>query len=586
VKQLLFIAAAGLAAAQGPSELFETRCAACHRAANTVNAPLPEALRQMSWRAVLEALESGKMAAMGASLTPTAREAVAKFIGKADATPIPASARCAGAPAAANAPAWNGWADAANTRFQPAGAAGLAAADVPKLRLKWAFGFPGAATAFGTPTVFEGRLYVGSADGAVYSLNARTGCIYWTYAAVAGVRVSPVAGAGAVYFGDLKGNVYALDAATGALRWKTRAEAHPLAVITGSPKLHEGRLYVPVSGRDESIAATNPMYECCTFRGSLVALDAATGELVWQAYTVPEPKETGRNAAGAKMWGPSGAVPWSAPTLDLEKRVVYIGTGVNYSKPATETSDAIVAIDMESGRVLWSRQFTPEDTYNFACGAPDKTNCPRDPFVDYDLGNSGILRSLGNGRRVLIVSDKGGMVYGIDPDNRGEILWRKKVAAGGINGGFMWGGAADERAVYLGISDFTAGKPEVGGGVVALDLATGAELWRTPAPQPTCLGTPGCSAAQPAPVSAIPGTVFLGSWDGHVRAYDARTGAIVWDFDTLRRFDTANGVEARGGSINSMGPVIAGGMVYIGSGYASGTAMAGNVLLAFSVEGN
>lgn len=540
----------------------------------------------MSWRAVLEALESGKMSAMGSALSPAQREAVAKYIGNADAAPIPASARCADAPAAANGPAWNGWADAANTRFQPAGAAGLTAADVPKLRLKWAFGFPGAATAFGTPTVFDGRLYVGSADGTVYSLNARTGCIHWTYAAVAGVRVSPVIGNGAVYFGDLKGNVYALETATGALRWKTRAEAHPLAVITGSPKLHEGRLYVPVSGRDESIAATNPMYECCTFRGSLVALEAATGERVWQAYTVPEPKETGRNAAGAKTWGPSGAVPWSAPTLDVEKRVVYIGTGVNYSKPATETSDAIVAIDMESGRLLWSRQFTAEDTYNFACGAPDKTNCPRDPFIDYDLGNSGILRLLGDGRRVLIVSDKGGMVYAIDPDNRGEILWRRKVAAGGINGGFMWGGAADERAVYLGISDFTAGKPEVGGGVVALDLATGAELWRTAAPRPACLGTPGCSAAQPAPVSAIPGAVLLGSWDGHLRAYDARTGAILWDFDTLRSFETVNGVEARGGSINSMGPVIAGGMVYIGSGYASGTAMAGNVLLAFSVEGN
>jgi polyvinyl alcohol dehydrogenase (cytochrome) len=235
--------------------------------------------------------------------------------------------------------------------------------------------------------------------------------------------------------------------------------------------------------------------------------------------------------------------------------------------------------------MLWSRQFTPDDTYNFACGAPDKANCPRDPFIDYDFGNSGMLRRAG-GKRLLVISDKGGTVYAIDVDQQGEIVWQRKVASGGINGGFMWGGAADERAAYLGISDFTAGQPEAGGGLVALDLATGEVLWRTPAPRPACLGTPGCSAAQPAPVTAIPGVVFLGSWDGHMRAYDARTGAIIWDFDTLRSFETINGVEARGGSINSMGAVVAGGMLYIGSGYASGTAMPGNVLLAFSVDGN
>ncbi|HEX4137955.1 MAG TPA: PQQ-binding-like beta-propeller repeat protein [Bryobacteraceae bacterium] len=501
------------------------------------------------------------------------------------------AATCTGPVPSVSGPAWNGWADAANTRFQNTKAAGLTAQNTPKLKLKWAFGFPGAITAQGTPTVFGGRVFVGDANGVVYSLDARSGCTYWTFAATGGVRNSPVLdNAGrSVYFGDLKGNVYALDAANGQQRWKTRADENPMGVITGSPKLETGRLFVPVSGRDESQAATNPSYECCKFRGSLVALDAATGKKIWQAYTVrDEPKVIGQNPKGAKAWGPSGAVPWSSPTIDLQKKVVYIGTGVNYSKPTTDTSDAIMAFDMQSGRLLWTRQFTGDDSWNFACSQTDrnnKTNCPRDPIIDADLGNSGMLRSLTGGKRVLVTSDKSGMVYGIDPDDQGKVLWKLKIAKGGVNGGTMWGGAAGDRGIaYIGISDFTAGKPETGGGLVALQMATGEKLWMTPAPKAACLAVRGCSAAQPAPVTAIPGVVFLGSWDGHLRAYETSAGKIIWDFDTLRDFESVNGVKAHGGSINSMGPAIAGGMVYITSGYG-GNAMPGNVLLAFSVDG-
>ncbi len=498
------------------------------------------------------------------------------------------AAPCSGPPANAKGAAWNGWADAANTRFQSAKAAGLTSQTTPKLKLKWAFGFPGVTTAQGTPTVFGGRVFVGDANGIVYSLDAHTGCTYWTAMAAAAVRASPVVDSTgrSVYVGDLKSNVYALDAATGKQIWKARAGEHPMSVITGSPKLDGGRLYVPVSGRDESIAATNPAYECCTFRGSVVALDAATGKKVWEAFTIrDEPKATGQNAKGTKTWGPSGAVPWSSPTLDLQKKALYIGTGVNYSKPSTDTSDAIVAFDMDSGRLLWSSQFHTEDAYNFACGAQDKTNCPRDPIIDADLGNSGMLRSLGGGKRVLVTSDKSGMVYGIDPDHEGKVLWKLKIAGGGVNGGTMWGGAADDRAIaYISISDFTAGKPEVGGGLTAIQMATGEKLWMTPAPKPACLATRGCSAAQPAPVTVIPGVAFLGSWDGHIRGYETGAGRIIWDFDTVQDFETVNGVKARGGSINSMGPAVAGGMLYITSGY-SGNAMPGNVLLAFALDG-
>src|SRR5436309_2774506 len=503
---LISLITARIAAAQAPDALFQSRCASCPAAGNAVGAPLPETLRQMSWQAVLAALETGKMKPVGDDLSATEGEAIAKSLGTAVLNPMPPSAKCSAAPQRASATGnWNGWADAANTRFQPARQAGLTRQTTPKLKLEWAFGFPGVTTAFGVASVVDGKVFLGAADGSVYSLDAKSGCLYWTYAAAAGVRVSPAIGNGLVYFGDLRGNVYALDAGTGALRWNTRADEHPLAVITGSPKLEAGRLYVPVSGRDESLAATSPTYECCTFRGSVVSLDAATGNRIWRTYLVQEEaRATGQNKAGTKTWGPSGVAVWSSPTLDLQNKVIYAGTGVNYSNPPTNMSDAIVALEMDSGRILWSRQFTQNDGWTFAC---------------------------------------------------------------------------------IGISDFTAGKPEIGGGLIALQLATGKLLWLTKAPKPACAGVPGCSAAQPAPVTVIPGVAFLGSWDGHIRAYETKTGAIIWDFDTVQDFQTVNGVKARGGSINSMAPVIAGGMLYITSGY-SGNAMPGNVLLAFSVAGN
>jgi polyvinyl alcohol dehydrogenase (cytochrome) len=540
----------------------------------------------MSWQSILMVLETGKMKGMGDALTPAERETIARYLGTSASSSLPETAKCSGTSQQRVTGDWNGWSDAANTRFQPARQAGLNEGSTPKLKLKWSFGFPGVTTAFGTPSISNGRLFIGAADGTVYSLDAASGCVYWTYGALAGVRVSPLIGNGAVYFGDLRGNVYAVDANSGSLLWKTRADEHPLAVITGSPKLEAGRLYVPISGRDESIAATNPAYECCTFRGSIVALDAKTGNKVWQAYMVRDvAKPVGQNKAGAKTWGPSGVAVWSSPTLDLQKKAIYAGTGVNYSNPPTDTSDAIVAVDMDTGRLLWTRQFTESDSYNFACVGQDKTNCPRDPFIDADFGNSGMLRSIAGSKRVLVISDKKGVAYGIDPDQEGKILWKRKIAAGGVNGGTMWGGATDDQGVaYIGISDFTAGKPEVGGGLVALRVATGEKLWTTPAPKPNCIGTPGCSAAQPAPVTAVPGVAFVGSWDGHIRAYETKRGKIIWDFDTVQDFQTVNAVKARGGSINSMAPVVVGGMLFITSGY-SGNAMPGNVLLGFSVDG-
>ena len=568
--------------AQDGAEVFRNQCSTCHRAGSSTSAPLPEALRSLPAQTILAALESGKMRAQGALLKAGERKLVADFLGTAGAQTMPASASCRGdGGALRSAAGWNGWgADAANGRFQKA-AGGLTRGTVPKLTPRWAFGYPGVTTAYGSPSVVGGRLFVGSADGTVYSLNARSGCVYWTYRAAEGVRTAILVSndGQAAYFGDLQGNLYGVNANTGALLWKTRVDESLYAEITGTPKLEAGRLYVPVSGGAEQVAAANPAFACCTFRGSLAVLDAATGKQIWKTYTIAEPAKQSGNT-----WGPSGAALWSSPTIDLQRKVIYAGTGVNYSDPPTATSDAVLAFDLETGRLLWSKQLLPADVFNFGCTTDQRANCPAHPGNDADIGAPPILRSLGGGKRVLVVGAKSGIVYGLDPDHEGAIVWQTKLASGGPQGGIMWGAAADDHIAYFALSDWDPGKPEAGGGIAAIDIATGKKLWSAPAAKPACVGTPGCSAAQPAPVTLIPGVLFAGSLDGHMRAYDARNGATLWDFDTLKDFSAVNGIRAHGGSMNGSGPVVANGMVFVNAGYSRLPVMAGNVLLAFSVD--
>ena len=395
---VLLVCSTGLA--QDGAELFRNDCSTCHRSGSKTQAPSPETLRLLPRQAIVAALETGKMRSQGSQLSAIQRSVVAKYLGTSENPEvIPPSATCSASIKLPNhAPIWNGWAaDPGNTRFQIAKAAGLTREDVPKLKLKWAFGFPGVATAFASPSVFGGRVFVGSADGTVYSLNAQTGCIYWTFKAAEGVRTAIIiANNGeAAYFGDLQGNMYAVNATTGALLWKTRVDDHLYAEITGTPKLENGRLYVPVSGGAEQVAAGNPSYECCTFRGSLVALDAVSGKQIWKSYTISEPaKPLGKTASGTSKWGPSGVALWSSPTLDLGRKAIYVSTGVNYSDPATSTSDAVLAFAMDTGRLLWSRQLMPDDVFNFGCNT-DQANCPQTRGKDFDIGTPPILHGLG-----------------------------------------------------------------------------------------------------------------------------------------------------------------------------------------------
>ncbi|HEX5432001.1 MAG TPA: PQQ-binding-like beta-propeller repeat protein, partial [Bryobacteraceae bacterium] len=485
-------------------------------------------------------------------------------------------------------PAWNGWGvDISNTRFQPAKAAGLKAGDVPKLKLKWAFGYPTGVSAHGQPSIVAGRVFVGTDTGYIYSLDAKTGCIYWSYETGALVRnaisIGPVQGHGstryAIYFGDAKANVHAIDAQNGELLWKKHVDDYIVARITAAPKLYGGRLYVPVSSSEE-FQGGNPDYECCTSRGSVVALDANTGEQIWKTYVVPTPKPTRKNSKGTQLYGPAGGSVWNSPTVDPVRHAVYFGTGDAETEPADKHTDAVMAVNMDTGKELWTYQATPNDSFMGGCfGASKSENCPSVQGPDSDIGNSPILRTLPGGKRVLIAGTKEGDVFALDPDNHGKLLWRvhasnspqpRPGARPGFGSGIVWGGAADQQNVYYGFS---------GGGMAALDLATGERKWFAP------IAAPGTRVAYSAAATVIPGVVFVGGSDGSLHALSTADGHTLWQFDTAKDFDAVNKVAAHGGSIRAAGPVVAGGMLYVGSGYAvSGGDKPGNVLLAFGLE--
>ncbi len=585
------------AASQSGETVYEQRCARCHELGNE-RIPTRETLQKMPATRILRALNYGAMIAIAYTMNMSEREAVATWLGTSGGDPEPSPAAFCSDRAvkiSAHPPAdaqWNGWSpDSANTRFQPADAAGLTLDGVRNLKLKWAYAFEGDITAFAQPTILDGNLFVGSAGGAIHDLDPRTGCTRWVYQATGPVRSSILAvrdgGRYVLLFGDQSGWFYALDAVTGKLFWKKKVEAHDAARLTGAPVAYQGTVFVPVAGWEEN-RASDLSYECCTMRGSLVALRVKDGTQVWKTYMVDLPKQIGKNAAGRAQFGPSGAGIWSAPTVDTKRGLIYVTTGDNYSQPVTKLSDSVVALRIGTGRIVWSRQFTENDIFSGECLATKSCG------PDFDFGSSAMLVNAG-GRSLLVAGQKSGMVYALDPDKRGETVWQLRVGKGTTNGGVLWGMASDGRNVYAAVSDVSRNArksndpadlrtndvdPAIGGGLTAIRLTDGSKVWYAPG-HPCESPKPGCSPAQPAAVTAIPGVVLSGSDDGHMRAYAAEDGKVLWDFDTARDFETVNGVPGHGGSIDGPGAVVVKGMVYVNSGYSRQSGMPGNVLLAF-----
>jgi polyvinyl alcohol dehydrogenase (cytochrome) len=500
--------------------IFTAHCAECHNA-GVMRAPDVSALRQLSPASIKAALTGGSMSSQGQRLSAAEIDAVSRFLGSNSAPVARAAASCTKSiplPADAFAePHWNGWGvDAAQHRFQPAAMAQLAAADVPSLKLKWAFGFDGVTYAYAQPTIIAGRLFIGSAESKAYSLSAETGCVIWMFETKAPVRTAISIGIDArgwsAYFGDQHANAYALDALTGKLRWVTHVEDHPAAVITGAPTLVDRVLYVPVTSYEE-VTGAEVHYPCCTFRGSIVALDTATGKVLWKSYSIAEtPKPVRTNHLGVQLFGPSGAGIWSSPAVDPAGGMLYATTGDSYSDPPAAGSDAFMAFRLADGELAWSHQMTEGDAFNLACiGAMPGSNCPEANGPDFDFGSSPILVQLAGGKRALVAGQKSGVVYAVDPDRQGAIIWQRRLGEGGKQGGVQWGAAADARDVYVALSDVRTRRvpdatpgaqqsprgpnfllnPRVGGGLFALALDTGEVVWHTP--HPGCGDAPGCS---------------------------------------------------------------------------------------------
>lgn len=582
---------------QNGKKLFEANCLACHAGAMP-EAPKIEALNLYSPERIYHALNSGIMSTSALMLSNQDIRQVAYYLtGKQveDNKKQREQFLCKAGPQAAKPGTqarWTGWGGAqGNQRFQ-AQETILNPDNVNGLKLKWAFGFPETTRVRSQPTVTASFVYIGSQEGTVYALDADTGCIHWTFDAGTEVRgaiklhAHHTDGRSILVFGDTKANAYSLDASTGQMLWKTKVHEHILATVTGSVNADQDKVYVPVSS-SEVVPAGRSEYECCTFRGSLVALNLIDGSIAWQTYTTPEPIATGKNSAGANNFGPSGAPIWSSPMLDSKRNLIIATTGQNYSSPATGTSDAVIAMDTDTGKVRWVTQVWENDAWNGGCSRKT-ANCPKEDGPDFDIGTGVILIDTAHDKQLLLVGQKSGLVFALDPDQNGKILWQKRVGSGGTMGGVHWGMSSDGDRLYVGVSDlptrnpYTKGEPKPG--LNALDPATGELLWHLPMPNDCPAETkfrcyPGISAA----VSSSPGLVFAGGMDGMLRAVDANNGEVLWEQNTYQPYTTVNGVDGKGGSIEADGPVIANGQVYITSGYDKWAEMPGNVLLVFAL---
>jgi polyvinyl alcohol dehydrogenase (cytochrome) len=572
-----------------PFVAFDQACDACHERGNSDKAPDRGVLRTKTAEAIYRAITAGTTHAT-LKLDDSAKRSLAEFVSgrRMDIAKV-ADAKVMPNPCGTNqpladpstGPMWNGWAaNLTNTRFQPANSAGLSAAQVPKLKLKWAFGLPGTNGVNSQPTIAGGRLFIQVDTGYVYALNAASGCVYWSFAADGAMRgaitIGPGSGGQVLYFGDSKANVYAVNASTGKSIWKVSVDDHPLSRVTGGLQLYESRLYVPVASLEDP-TGSREHYPCCTFRGSVVALDAGTGRRIWKTYAIPDPpRPRQKKPNGVQLWSGAGAGIWSSPTIDAMRRALYVGTGNGFTEPAPPTTDAVMAFDLDTGKVLWSVQALKDDAFVEECGQAN-ANCPKKIGPDWDFGDSPILKTLPGGRRILVAGQKSGDVWGYDPDQKGAVVWKTTVAdtTPTIAGQIVWGGAADDEQAYFGLNS---------GGVVALRLADGKRTWLNPLTPPAPRAK---YHGEDAAVSMIPGVVFSSGWDGMLRALATDSGRVLWSYDMVQEFKTVNGVKAKGGSMATAGPVIAGGMVFTGSGYVSNgveDGMPGNALLAFSAE--
>lgn len=574
--------------------VFTNSCQACHGNPAFPKAPSLQMLMAVQPRAILNTLNSGKMSQQAKALSEKQREAVAQYISQKllRETVMPKEAYTKftfnGGNKLYDYSGWGGNLKATN--FRSAAQAGISRDNIDSLKLKWAFAFPDAGDMRSKPAIVGKWLLTGNSQtGDVYAIDRFTGKLGWRVTASNGIRsgivVVKTGTSFTAYFADGATYVYAVDVNKGKIIWSTKAGVDPTSMNTGTLAVDKGKVFVPISSY-EVAAAADSNYNCCSSSGGIAALDARTGALIWYHRVISAKAVAGSDKRNGKpFYGPSGAPVWSSPTIDSKRNLLYIGTGENYTLPTTATSDAILAINMTTGKLIWNFQATEEDAWNMAC--PIIINCPGKKGRDLDFGMAPVLVTGKDGKQRLLAGQKSGVVYAINPEN-GTLFWKTRIGKGGALGGIHWGMAADSENVYAANADNLLAltpdsiniKPTPG--IYAIDIITGKVKWSVRSPKVE--GNPAYLSANSAVPVVIPGIVFAGSNDGHLRAYDTSDGHIIWDYNTDKKFQTVNGVPGNGGSIDASSPVITDGMIFVNSGYAQFGEKAGNVLLAFSVK--
>ncbi|WP_068876048.1 MULTISPECIES: PQQ-binding-like beta-propeller repeat protein [unclassified Phenylobacterium] len=588
--------------------VYDQFCAGCHNAPEADSrAATVASLRKMSAQTLTAALTTGVMKPIGDGLDRRQIRDVVSYLaapegpqgtGWIDDNRCPADRQAVNLTAR---PAQVGFGvDTDNTRRMSAAQAGLTTRDLAKLEVAWSFVMPRTSGLRGQGVVVGDTLfYPAGQAGYVVALDTETGCVKW--ATPGGVRASLAYGRlgkdgpWAVVGGDGLGQLIAFEAKTGKIAWKVDPRHDKTVPLSGSPIFAGDRIVVPISAIDVA-NSMRPTFECCKAHGAVALLNAADGKVLWTWHTMPDAKPLGRKTSqGVETYGPSGAPIWSSPSVDLKAGVVYASTGENTSPPATNTSDSIVAVDLASGRQKWVFQALENDVWNMSCpigsptgGRPPGPNCffaaEGSVLRDHDFGGGPVIWR-GKGRTLILGGQKSGDVWALD--TQGRKVWHTQFGKGTALGGVHWGIAADERRVYVPIADPNVPEKDNAAGLYAVDATTGKVAWSwkaTPdcgngrqARVPSCAGKFGISA----PPLVIDGAVVVGGLDGRVYVFEAASGKLLATHDTAVPFQGVNKLAGAGGSIDAAGPFAGGGLLFVGSGYASFGQQAGNALVAY-----